>query len=291
MSTPFAAKVRLGISTCPNDTFAFHAILSQKIDTDGVRFEIDLLDIQELNERLAAGVFDVAKVSFYAALAQSKSLTVLASGAAIGHGVGPVLLSNRVTTLDELRAKFRDQPARVLCPGDATTATFLARTVLPFKVELRQVLFSEIIPQLIDGQADFGACIHEARFVWKDHGLHLIADLGELWHERTSEDLPLGGLVARNSLPRDLMLRIQSVVRDSILYAQTHRAETIPTMRKYAQEFSDDVLMAHADLYVNELTKDMGGIGQRSLAAMHRLAVGRGLLTPDQPPLTVLTFA
>ena len=52
--------VHLGISTCPNDTFAFHAILNQKIDLRGLEFRIELLDVDELNKRLLRGEFEQA---------------------------------------------------------------------------------------------------------------------------------------------------------------------------------------------------------------------------------------
>jgi 1,4-dihydroxy-6-naphthoate synthase len=60
--------IRLGISTCPNDTFAFHGLLTKAVDWRGLTFEVELLDIQQLNDRLLAGDFDVAKTSFHAAL-------------------------------------------------------------------------------------------------------------------------------------------------------------------------------------------------------------------------------
>ena len=51
-------SIRLGISTCPNDTFAFHGLLAKKVDWRGLEFVVELLDIQELNERLKKGVFE-----------------------------------------------------------------------------------------------------------------------------------------------------------------------------------------------------------------------------------------
>ena len=59
-------KLRLGLSTCPNDTFAFHAILERRIDLRGLEFEPELLDVQQLNDGLFAGRYDVSKASFYA---------------------------------------------------------------------------------------------------------------------------------------------------------------------------------------------------------------------------------
>jgi len=84
--------IRLGISTCPNDTFAFHGLLTRAVDWRGLHFEVELLDIEELNERLARGDFDVCKTSFHAALFMVDDIVVLPSGPALGFGVGPLLL-------------------------------------------------------------------------------------------------------------------------------------------------------------------------------------------------------
>jgi predicted solute-binding protein len=90
--------LKLAISTCPNDTFAFHAILNRKIDLQGLDFQIELLDIQQLNLGLKCGQFDLAKASFYAALQISDATIVLPSGAALGFGVGPLLLAAEENT-------------------------------------------------------------------------------------------------------------------------------------------------------------------------------------------------
>ena len=76
--------IRLGISTCPNDVFAFHALLNQRVDWRGLDFQIELLDIQQLNQRLFEGRFDVAKTSFHAALLLTDQIHVLPSGSALG---------------------------------------------------------------------------------------------------------------------------------------------------------------------------------------------------------------
>ena len=47
--------IRLGISTCPNDTFAFHGLLSREVDWRGLDFEVELLDIEQLNTRMLRG--------------------------------------------------------------------------------------------------------------------------------------------------------------------------------------------------------------------------------------------
>ena len=82
--------IRLGISTCPNDTFAFHGLMQKCVDWQGLNFEIELLDIQELNNSLFMNRFDIAKASFHAALLLAEQYIVLPSGSALGFGVGPL---------------------------------------------------------------------------------------------------------------------------------------------------------------------------------------------------------
>jgi len=65
-------RLRIGISTCPNDTFAFHALLTGEVEcagVDGIDFE--LLDVEKLNERMLRGAFDACKVSIHAALSMA----------------------------------------------------------------------------------------------------------------------------------------------------------------------------------------------------------------------------
>ena len=85
--------IRLAISTCPNDTFAFHAMMNRLVEWRGLEFEIELLDIQTLNEKLIAGELDAAKTSFHAALFIADEYGVFSSGSALGFGVGPLLLA------------------------------------------------------------------------------------------------------------------------------------------------------------------------------------------------------
>ena len=42
-------KFSLAFSPCPNDTFIFDALVNQKIDTQGISFDVYLEDVQTLN--------------------------------------------------------------------------------------------------------------------------------------------------------------------------------------------------------------------------------------------------
>ena len=281
------APIRLAISTCPNDTFAFHAILENKVDLQGLDFEIQLLDIQQLNDGLFADRFDVAKASFHAAALLADQTIVLPSGSALGFGVGPLLLAARP---DESPDGSGDAPTSppastptTLCPGAHTTAAmlfqlFYASAVASGRTHIDHVLFSDIMPRLKNKAADFGVCIHEGRFTWKEEGLYLIEDLGTRWEKETQSPLPLGGILVRRELAPEVIQRVQNVIRDSILYGQSNRDQTLVTMRKHAQEFSDEVLFGHVDLYVNDWTLDLGELGAKALRLLSQKAREAGLI-------------
>ena len=241
--------IRLGISTCPNDTFAFHGLMTKAVDWRGLEFEVDLLDIEQLNERLlgpTSHTFDVGKVSFHAALSAAERIVVLPSGSALGFGVGPLLLAAAPDSTP------CDASQLALCPGKHTTASLLFALFHPRSTRVEQVVFSEIMPRLLSRSADFGVCIHEGRFTWQQQGLALVEDLGLRWEKETGAPLPLGGIVASRSLPADTIKAVQGVIADS-------------------------VLMEHVDLYVNDQTLDLGALGKRALDELSARAAAVGL--------------
>jgi 1,4-dihydroxy-6-naphthoate synthase len=272
-----AKRLRVAISTCPNDTFAFHGLLERCVDAHGIEFDFRLGDVQELNELLARGEVDVAKASFHAALRLADRYGVLPAGAALGFGNGPLLLAARE---GDSPARPRDdgRPARVLAPGADTTATLLYRLFHAGEGVVEQTVFDRIMPVLARGDADFGVCIHEARFTYREHGVFLVEDLGARWERETQSPLPLGGILARLDLGADVHHRLAAAIRDSIDYARTHRNEALATMRRYAQETADDVLWKHVELYVNDFTRDLGDVGRAALGRLDAIARERGIV-------------
>jgi hypothetical protein len=61
-------KLRFGFTPCPNDAFAFHALVHGLVPAP---FEVEpvLLDIEELNQRAAGVELELTKLSFGAAAA------------------------------------------------------------------------------------------------------------------------------------------------------------------------------------------------------------------------------
>jgi 1,4-dihydroxy-6-naphthoate synthase len=266
-------RIHLGISTCPNDTFAFHALMERRVDWRGLEFDVELLDIEQLNQGLFDGRFDVAKTSFHAALLLADQVVVLPSGSALGYGVGPLLLASAAETTPQNVSQL------TLCPGRHTTATLLFELFHPQTTRVEQCVFSDIMPRLSHATADFGVCIHEGRFTWQQQNLYCVEDLGQRWESATGTPLPLGGLVARQSLPDDVTERVQQVIRASLEFSLADPNDALPTMRRYAQEMDDRVLMQHVELYVNDWTVDLGQTGRQALAKLSEMASRVGIGT------------
>ncbi|HEY3765869.1 MAG TPA: MqnA/MqnD/SBP family protein [Gaiellales bacterium] len=274
-------KLRLGISTCPNDTFAFHAILERRIDLRGLEFETELLDVQQLNDGLFAGRYDVSKASFYAALLLAGDYGVVRAGAALGFGVGPLIVAARPGVAPS-------PAARVLCPGETTTATLLYRSLHPGMGELRHAVFSDIGAALRAGDADLGVLIHEGRLTYERDGLVLVEDLGASFERVARAPVPLGGILARLTLPDDVVDRFTAVLRDSIAYAWANRDDVLVTIRRHAQELGEDVIWPYVDLYVTGHTVDLGADGERALDTLERTAIAAAAVPPGTPKLRVL---
>ena len=263
-------RLRIGISSCPNDTFAFHGLIAGEVDSQGFDLEFELLDVQALNERLLRGDFDAAKASFAAALDLARDVVVLRVGAAVGRGVGPVVLAPAEP------ARRHDERV-VLAPGAHTTATLLWRLLHPGEGRLGQVVFSEIMPALARGDADLGVCIHEGRFTYGAWNLRLVEDLGTTWERMTGLPLPLGGILARKNLGTERILRLETAIRASIEHGRAHPERAVTTMRRWAQEDSDEVLWKHVELYVTDETHALSPEAKASLAELARRARALGI--------------
>jgi 1,4-dihydroxy-6-naphthoate synthase len=258
-------RLKVGLSTCPNDTFLFAPLLEGRVATGGLSLEFLLADVQELNEALGRGEMDVSKASFATALSLADRYGVLEVGSALGFGVGPVLLGR-----PGIRRENLGPQTPILCPGEGTTATLLLRCLHPELSNLIQCRFDEIIPALADGRAAAGVCIHEGRFTFQDHGLTLLEDLGARWEDETGGPVPLGGLLFRRDLPADIPRQVDVILARSLAVARAEPDRCLATMRRHAQELADDVIWRHVELYVNERTAALGPRGRLCLDELAR---------------------
>ncbi|MCW2543469.1 MAG: hypothetical protein JWM40_1021 [Frankiales bacterium] len=255
----------LAISPCPNDTFAFSALIHG--DVDGPEVEVTFADIDVCNDLAIAHTPDIVKVSYAALPELLDHYALLPTGGALGHGVGPLVLARSADT--DLAG------ATIAVPGERTTAYLLLRLWRSgFQVVVMP--FEQIMPAVRDGQVDAGLVIHESRFTYPSYGLVCLQDLGTWWEQETGLPIPLGAIVARRSL--DLQA-ITTAVRASVQHAFEHPSASAGFVAEHAQEMDPDVCRQHIALYVNEFTVDLGD-GMRAVEALLTRAVDAGLVPP-----------
>ena len=273
-------QLTLGYSPCPNDTFIFQPLVHGVIPLPFTLRE-RLEDVETLNRLVLAGELDVSKVSYHLFGHVRDTYCLLRAGGALGRGCGPLLVAAREMPL----ASLRDKPIAV--PGEYTTAALLLRLFDPGLARLVFMPFHEIMAKVVAGDVAAGVIIHESRFTYEGLGLTRLLDLGSWWEETTGSPIPLGGIVAKRSLGREIIETFDRALASSVARARANPASTREYVRAHAQEMSDEVCAAHIDLYVNHFTLDLGEEGARAVQNLMARAIAAGVLPPSDRSLFI----
>jgi 1,4-dihydroxy-6-naphthoate synthase len=265
--------VTLGYSPCPNDTFIFYALVNGKIDTGNLAFREMLEDVETLNQMARRAELDITKASFHAFGHLREDYCLLRSGGALGKGCGPLVVARKECAMKDLKGK------RIAIPGRLTTAFLLLMVFDPaFAENVRVMPFNEIVGSVKNGDVDAGLIIHESRFTYKREGLARVIDLGEWWERETGSLIPLGAILAKREMGKDMITRIDGLIRRSIEFAFSNRTEPLAYIKRYSQEMEDDVVTSHIGLYVNNYSLDIGDEGTRAVGELFRRAEERGII-------------
>jgi len=274
-------KLTLGSSPCPNDCFVFDALVNRRIELEGLEFEIQMADVEALNKAAFSGAAEVTKLSYHAYAYCADRYVLLDAGSALGRNCGPLLISKREISPDEVASG----DVRIAIPGKYTTANFLLGLAFPKARRTTELVFSDIESALLNDKYDAGVIIHENRFTYEAKGLRKIVDLGEFWEHETGAPIPLGGIVIKRSLPDDVKHRVNRLLRRSVEYAFAHREASLPFVRQHAQEMSESVMYQHIDLYVNQYSVELGADGRKAVETLFARATASGVIPPMTTPL------
>lgn len=285
-------SLSLAISPCPNDTFAFHALVHGLVD-GAPPIDVTYADVDVTNTASLDGRFDLVKVSYAALPWLLDQYKLLPCGGALGRGCGPLVLipgepgqtasANEVGDAGQVGATPAGDPARlagatVAVPGDRTTAYLLFRLWAaghdPARIEI--VPFHEIMPGVAGGRFDAGLVIHEARFTYPRYGLTALVDLGDWWEHSTGHPIPLGAILAHRE--RVDAKQATEWVRASVRQAWAAPAASEPYVLEHAQEMEPDVVAQHIALYVNEFTENLGDAGYAAIRTLLDRAAAAGLV-------------
>lgn len=255
-------------SPCPNDTFAFHAIVNGLVP--GPQMTPHLDDIEALNIRAATAAAEVTKVSINAyGHGLSDRLVLLRAGGAAGFGVGPIVVAK----------SKRSVGGRVAIPGERTTAALLLRQLGRFDTVVMR--FDQIEEAVLRGDVDCGVLIHEGRFTFEAKGLTLLADLGTVWEERMKSPLPLAAIAIRRDLVH-LAPDVDAALKASVDYAFAHPEASKEYVAAHAQEMDPDVTRRHIQLYVNDYTR---ALDERAVKTMIEWGQREGVFPKIDPSL------
>jgi 1,4-dihydroxy-6-naphthoate synthase len=266
-------QLTLGYSPCPNDTYIFYALVHGKVPVPGITFRERLEDVETLNQLALDGTLDLTKISYHALGHLRERYALLRSGGALGRGCGPLIVAKPGTRIEDLRS------GTVAIPGKLTTAWLLLQL---FDRKLNNVVvmtFDRIMQAVADGTVTAGLIIHESRFTYPLYKLEMLLDLGAWWERHSGLPIPLGGILGKRSLGKDVLAAVEEAIRKSLLYARAHSAEVLSYVKRHSQEMDEVVMKGHIDLYVNDFSRDLGDEG---VAAVARLFAEALDFDPDQ---------
>ncbi|MBX3386123.1 MAG: hypothetical protein KF768_06105 [Phycisphaeraceae bacterium] len=278
-----------------------------EIDCGPFRFKSLAADIAVLNRRaIELGDLDVTAISMFAYARVADRYILTACGSSMGEGYGPKLVLNRAgfaagadrlirDDAGSVRAILASKPEiKIAVPGVQTTAFACLCMLMDWSGladwagRVVERPFDEILPaveradsQDSGGVIGAGVLIHQSQLTYGDHGVMEAIDFGRWWRSKTGLPLPLGG----NAVRRDLDVRygpgtlasLVELLDRSVRYSLEHRERSLQYALGWAPELSIDQIGRYIDMYVSDLTVDMGAKGEEAIARLLREASGRGL--------------
>lgn len=264
--------LKIGHSPDPDDAFMFYGLATGKIKIDNFKVEHILEDIQTLNERALRGELEITAISAHIFPYVSDKYWIMRTGASMGEGYGPVLISKKFKKLEELRDKT------VATPGRFTTATLLFK-IFTEGINNQDIPFDQIMERTATGEFDAGLIIHEGQLTYADSGFNKILDYGEYWKDFSNGlPLPLGLDVVKKDLGKELAQKISSSLMKSIEYGYNHMEEAIDYALKYGRGLNRELGEKFVKMYVSRLTIDMGEEGRSALELLFNTAYKKGLI-------------
>ncbi len=270
-TSPEVRTITVAHSPDSDDAFMFYGLATNKLETEGLKFEHTLKDIQTLNEDAMNGVFDVTAVSFHAYAYISDKYALLPHGASIGDKYGPILVAKDPRKPEDVGSM------KIAVPGEMTSA-YLALRLFNADFEHVVVPFDKIIDAVQRGDVDAGLLIHEGQLFYKQLGLDKVLDLGEWWFEETGLPLPMGGNAIRRDLGPELMRKVSKHLHRSIMYSMENREDALAYAMQFARDMSPELADRFVAMWVNDLTLDYGERGKEGVRRLLSEGVAAGII-------------
>jgi 1,4-dihydroxy-6-naphthoate synthase len=266
-------EITLGHTPDADDAFMFFGIACGKVSSVDIKIKHVIEDIETLNKHALRHDLDVTAISAHA-YAYLKDYVILRSGGSFGLNYGPIVISKRKLTLSELRKGI------IGIPGKMTSANLLLNLALG-EFNGKEMPFQLIPEAVLNDKVDAGLVIHEAQITYDTSRLHTVFDLATWWTAKTKGlPMPLGINVASNkSMTLEQIKMFDKLFKKSILYGLEHIESAVDYAMKYGRGQPRDVITRFIKMYVNDVTIDMGTIGEKSIKKMFAIAEEKGFLS------------
>ena len=261
------------------------------LDTHGITFELIAADIHTLNTRAAnQHDLDITAISAMTYPLVKDHYRITACGGSFGRGYGPKVVVKKDSSI-MCDGCLRGQKPTIAVPGDKTTAFGVLAMVLDGPFEHVIMPFEQIAPAVAAGEVGAGLLIHEAQLLYQSLGLREVIDLGIWWEKQTSLPLPLGLNVIHRKLDKTYgqgtSETVAQLLSQSVRYARAHPAVCQRLLLDRVgdrPEWADQTLVTrYLDMYVNDLTEDMGSQGRDALGRLFAEAASRNLCSEPGP--------
>lgn len=271
MTSTEATEIVCAHSPDSDDAFMFYGLATKKIRSKLITFKHVLDDIETLNRKAMEGAYELTAISYHAYPYVADKYVLMASGSSVGDGYGPMLVSARPMTPDELKGK------KVAIPGTMTSA-YLALRLFEPDFEPVIVQFDKILDAVEERTVDAGLVIHEAQLTYSKSGFHNVIDLGRWWKRTYGLPLPLGANALRRSLSPEVQSECCRVMRESIQYALDNHDQALNYALQFARDMEPSLAEKFVGMYVNHFTVDGGDVVPAAAQKMLDLGFEAGLI-------------
>jgi 1,4-dihydroxy-6-naphthoate synthase len=267
-------SLKIGHSPDPDDAFMFYGFGSGKVTIPGYEIDHVLDDIQSLNVRAMKAELPVTAISAHAYPYVSEHYWIMKTGASMGEGYGPIIVSKKYKTIEELR----EAKGTIAQPGKLTTANLLLRSWYG-DIPSVEMAFDTIIDAVLAGEVDAGLLIHEGQLTWQSYGLNNLVDFGVKWEAETNGlPLPLGLDLVRKDFGKDQAVEVRIALQASIKAAYDDPDGSIPYAMQWGRGIDNELGGKFVKMYVNDVTYDMGDRGRKALEHLFALGEKSGII-------------
>ncbi len=258
-------EISVGHTPDSDDAFMFYGMFNGKVNSTDFTIKHVIEDIEKLNRKALNPELDVTAVSVHACT-YIPDYTILRSGGSFGIGYGPIVTAKKIMNVEQLKN------AKIAIPGKMTSA-FLLLQLMIGKFDFIEMNFNEIPKAVKNNQVDAGLIIHETQLSYEQEGNKKILDVGKWWDEKTNGlPVPLGVNVMKSEFGLDTIKKFDNFLQESIEYGLKHQDNAIDYAMKYSRGKPRELIKKFVKMYVNDVTVNMGEVGEKSIRKMFQMA-------------------